>query len=200
MPVTTTSFKMKASSSEGDYELPPTGQQPAVLIGLIDLGTHSRTFGAGANAKTTTTRKLLFVWELVAETSSKGEQFVVAQDFTWSLNQKANLRKFLEGWIGRSLKEEEEYDFALLLGQPCVLNLSEGQTGNGKKFVEVASAAKPMRGLNVPPASNAVFAFSIDAQTNNAPPDLPDWVPPIYGRKVIDDITASEEWGRLAPF
>ncbi len=196
MPATATSFRMKASSSEGEYELPPTGQQPAVLIGLIDLGTHTRTF----NGKSSTNRKLLFVWELVAETSSKGDQFVVGQDFTWSLNAKANLRKFLEGWIGRSLKEDEEFDFAMLLGQACVLNLSEGMTGGGKKFVEVASAAKPMKGLTVPPASNAVFAFSIDAQTNNAPPDLPEWTPMIYGRKVIDDIVASEEWGKLPPF
>ena len=118
-----------------------------------------------------------------------------------TLNTKANLRKFLEGWQGRALKDDEEFDFATLLGSPCVLNLSEGLTGSGKKFVEVASAARPMKGLNVPPPSNAVFAFSLDAETSSASdPVLPDWMPMIYGRKVVDDIKASEEWGKLPGF
>ena len=74
------SWKVKASSTEGgDFELPPSGSYPAVLIGLIDLGTHDREY----NGKTDEVHKLLFVWELVTESKADGDNFVVIKDFTF---------------------------------------------------------------------------------------------------------------------
>src|SRR4051812_15651725 len=112
----------KANNSEGgDFELPPGGMYPAVLVSLIDLGTHERTF----NGQTTEARKLFFVWELTGEFDSKGQPFIVAQDYTWSLHKKAKLRAMIEEWRGKGMSDEEEFDLISLLGKPCMLTLSE---------------------------------------------------------------------------
>lgn len=188
-------FGAKATNKEGgDFELPPSGLHPAVLVALIDLGTHSHTY----NGKTEEKRKIFLVWELTAEHQKSGETFMVAQDYTWSLNVKANFRKMLEAWSGRSFSEDEEFDPIKLIGRPCVVSLSEGKTAGGKKFVEVVGVAQPMRGQAVPPLTVEQFAWhlsQISDQKMEIP--IPEWVPRNYGRPVTDDIKASKEFKAL---
>ena len=60
------SFKMKSSSGEGgQFEIPPAGNHPAVLVGIIDLGTRPSTF----QGKTTDRREVYLVWEQVSPLS-----------------------------------------------------------------------------------------------------------------------------------
>lgn len=195
MSTATTPFRSTATSSEGgDFERPPSGMHPAVLVGLIDLGTHTRTYGG----KTWDARKILFAWELTAEKDKDGNNFIVAQDYTWSLNKKANLRSVIEGWIGRGLRDDEEYDFGQLLGQACIVNLTEGLTAGGKKFTEIASASPVMRGMTVPPKTVTLYAFCLAEEKSSLDdPPIPSWVPLMYGRKVVDEIKASHEWAAL---
>lgn len=198
MATATSPFATKASSSDGgDFELPPSGTHPAVLIGLIDLGTHEREF----NGEKNDVHKLLLIWELTGEHDSKGDPFVVAKDFTWSLNKKAKLRGFVEGYAGRALIDGEEYDLGLMLGQPCMINLTEGTSGKGNKFVDVSSISKPMKGLTVPPTDKQTFALVLSMLTSLKDDwAIPEWVPKLYGRKVEDDIKASREYLKLSPF
>lgn len=191
-------FTKKANSGEGgDFELPPSGMHPAILVGLIDLGTHTREF----NGEKTDQHKLFMVWELTAENDSKGQNFVVGQDYTFSLNKKAKLRGIVEGFLGHMLADGEDFDVALMLGQPCVLNVMEGKSGSGKKFSDVAGVGKPMKGQTVPPATREVFAFSLTMINSTADVlEIPAWVPPIYGRKIPDEIRKSQEYTKLSPF
>lgn len=195
---TAVSFRMSASSGEGgDFEMPPAGSHPAVLIGIVDLGTKDNTY----NGKTSKRHKILLAWELTAEADSKGQNFVVAQDYTWSLNSKAALRTIVEGFKGKALADNEEYDVADMLGQPCMINLSEGMSGGGKKFMEVSGVSKPPRGLTVPPASRDAFVFHWGA-VGSARDDfgLPRWLPKLYGRNVEDDLKTTDEYVALSPF
>jgi len=97
---TAVSFRIPATSGEGgDFELPPSGSHPAILIGIVDLGTRDNTY----NGKTSKRHKIMLAWELTAENDSKGQTFVVAQDYTWSLNSKAQLRTIVEGFRGKGL-------------------------------------------------------------------------------------------------
>jgi len=191
-------FAIKANSGEGgDFELPPSGMHPAVLVGLIDLGTHTREFGG----EKTDQHKLYFCWELTAENDSKGQSFVVGQDYTFSLNKKAKLRGIVEGYLGRSLADGEEFDPMLMVGNPCIVNLKDGVSGSGKKYVEVGGIGKPMKGQTVPPATKEFCIFSL-SQINSTidPIDIPSWVPPIYGRAILEEIKKSHEYGRLPGF
>ena len=110
----------------------------------------------------------------------------------------AKLRAIVEGFLGRSLADGEEYDLALMIGKPCVVNLKDGVSGAGKKFVEVSSIGKPMKGQIIPEQTRESFAFSL-SQVNSVKDDLgiPGWVPPNYGRKIEDEIKKSKEWDKL---
>jgi hypothetical protein len=185
-------FAMRASEKEfEDFELPPPGLHPAVLVSMIDLGTHSFEY----QGKTNELRKVFLVWELTGEFDSGGNPFLVKQDYTLSLGKKANFRRMLEAWAGRSFGPDEDFDALVLLGKPCVVNLSLGTNKDGsKKFIEVTGVSAPMKGQAVPPASHKPFVWHMSqAEPGNDPP-IPEWVPRNYGRLVADDIKKSKEW------
>jgi len=195
---TAVSFRTKASSGEGgDYELPPAGSHPAILVGLVDLGTKDNTY----NGKTSKRHKIMLIWELTAESDSKGQNFVVAQDYTWSLNSKAALRVIVEGFRGRAMADDEEFDLSQMLAQPSMISLSEGTSASGKKFMEVTGLSKPPRGLSVPPATHDSYVFHWGAIGSTKDDfELPDWMPRLYGRMVADDLKATDEYALLPAF
>lgn len=188
----------KANNSDGgDFERPGRGMYPAVLIGLVDLGTHTHVF-QGESKKA---RKLFLAWELSGENDSKGEAFVVGQDYTWSLHKKAKFRALVEGWNGAAMNDAEEFDVSTLLGKTCCVTITEGQTAGGKKFSEIASVGPVMKSMVVPPATRALFGLHISQFNSSVDKvEIPDWMPRIYGRLIADEIKASEEYGNLPPY
>lgn len=197
MSVATSPWTKKATSGEGGaFEMPAGGSYPAVLVGLIDMGTQAVSFGG----ETKDQHKVLLVFELTGECDSKGDTFKLAKDFTFSLNSKAKLRGFLEGWEGRKFSDDENIDLSSYMGRQCVVNVAEGSSANGKKFVDVSSASKPMKGLTVPPPTVEQVCWTFDGQDPRNDPPIPEWVPLLYGRKVADDVKKSKEWSNLTPF
>lgn len=201
--------KVVTTEDKKDFEAPKGGTYPAVLVGLIDLGTHTEDSDKGPRD----VHKILFVWELSAEFDSKGNAFKVWRDFTLSLHNKSNLRPFVQGWLGRKLADNEEFDVSTLHGGKCQVTLTEGTTKNGKSYIDVSAAAQPMKGLTVPDATVDLYAFQFvrgvpDGNGGFAEqqwdpridPDIPDWVPPMYGRSVKAEIKKSKEWAALTPF
>lgn len=180
-----------ANDGGGDFERPDPGTYPAMLIGVVDMGTHSRTY----NGKTTEQRKIYLAWELTAENDSKGNTFVVGQDYTWSFNTKAHYRSLVEGWTGKTLVEGQAFDIRTLVGKPCVIGISEGLSAAGKKFSEISSVGPVMKGLVVPEATRQPFVFSVSSvQSPDLMPEFPGWLPRLYGRLIIDDVKASKEF------
>ena len=193
----TLTFKTSANNSEGAFELPPEGTHAAVLVALIDLGTTESTF----NNETRDRHKLLFVWQLPNELDSNGDPFMVAQDSTWSLHKMAGLRRITEKWLQRPMSDSEEYDLGLMLGQPAQINLIEGVSGNGKKFMEVASVKPHPQPQKVGKPTVEPFAFHLGVLGSTKDElGIPDWVPPLYGKKVSDEIRRSKEYQALPPF
>jgi hypothetical protein len=190
-------FTTKAKSNDvQDYELPPGGTYPAKLVAVIDLGTQTWLYQGQAQSA----RKVYLAWQLLDEAKEDGSPLIVGRDFTHSLHKKANLRAFLESWSGRTLQENEEIDLLDLLETTCNLSISEGLTATGKNYVEVASASKIMRGQVIPSATMQLKCswHLTDAVNADSDPPIPEWLPRIYGRTVIDEIKASAEWKALA--
>lgn len=196
--MSTGTFKKSVSNSEGgNYEIPEAGPYPAVLVGLIGLGTQEETF----EGETKSSEKILLAWELVSEFDSNGSPFILGQSYTWSLSPKAKLRPVVEGMIGRTLQDREEFDLESLVGKPCTLNVTHGMTKAGKEYAKIGGASKPMKGMATPEPSTTPFKFNVKGETSSAgEPEIPAWVPFIYGQKPADVIKRSAEWRNLPAF
>lgn len=199
-------FEIEVSQGEGgDFERPQPDTYTAILVALVDLGTHERTFPNGQKDEV---RKLYFVWELTSDYDSKGKPFLIAQDYTWTLtSDKSKLRKMIEGWLDDPLKDgtkEHPVKFspAQLLGKPCRLVLDDAKAkASGKTFTEILKVKPPRPNEKVPPTEHEPFMFHMSMLGDpKAEPPIPDWVPPLYGRKVVDEIKSSKEYLGLIPF
>lgn len=80
------------------YPLPPEGLHKAVCVDVVDLGELDTKFGSK--------HKLSIIFELEDE-DEEGRRFIVGKRYTWSLNEKSNLRKDLERWLGKKYRSEE---------------------------------------------------------------------------------------------
>jgi hypothetical protein len=192
------------TATDKQYEIPPSGQQAAVLIGVIDLGTHEQESQANDGTKSFWDRRsVLLVWELTdcKMTGMKNQNHVIAQEYTVSFSNKANLRKLIEGWSGNKFKDGDQFDVETLLvpkpgakpvGKPCVVNVVHGKTAKNKDYAKVDGVAKPMKGVTIPPAQNEPLVFDILDPKQEIPAAL--WIPFVYGAKHSDLIKSSKEW------
>ena len=72
-----------------------------------------------------------------------GKQFIVSEWYTFSLGEKANLRRDLNAWRGKALTDEEAAAFNLqnLVGVRCVLTIGYNEGRNGKTYANVNAVA-----------------------------------------------------------
>lgn len=179
------SFVVKASSSGSEgYEIAPDGNHPAVLVALVDLGTQRTEY----NKEVKWQRQVYLVWELTTEKMAgmKDRNHLIARAFTFSFNEKAMLRGFLEKWSGSSFRDGEEFDLAKMLGTPCLLTVIHKQSGSGKTYAKVDGVGKVIKGLKVPEAQNEPVAVEFGEE-------VPGWIPFLYGESVKDVIGRSKE-------
>ncbi|MBP3192975.1 phage replication initiation protein, NGO0469 family [Natronogracilivirga saccharolytica] len=80
------------------YPLPSEGLHHGVCVDAVDLGELDTPFGRK--------HKLSLIWEL-KEIDDDGSHYIVGKRYTWSLNEKANLRKDLERWRGGKFSPEQ---------------------------------------------------------------------------------------------
>lgn len=163
-------------SGEGfDRELPNAGLQDAVCSKIFDLGKHMNRFTGKLQ------HKILVVWELDETMKTgkfEGERFVQHKEYTLSLNEKANLRKDLEGWRGKAIPEEkarEGIDLEKFIGMQCTLTIQHETSKSGTEYAKVVAVA-PV--------------------TKNAPmltPQLPaDWCPDWIKQKMDEGVSSAD--------
>lgn len=132
----------------------PPGNHVAVCYRVIDLGTQ-RTEYLGQEKRQ---HKLLISWEIPDEKMDDGRPFTIGQRFTWSMSEKANLRRVLESWRGRAFTEDDfganGFDIKNVIGVGCMLNVVH-ETKAGKTYANIASVAKLPKGMNAPAPTNA---------------------------------------------
>lgn len=171
----------------GDFEIPPAETLPAVLIGLVDLGTQEHAYGVQVERK----RKVYLCWELTSERKSGSNQnHVIARDYTLSLDAKANLRAVCDAVRGKPIADGEQFDLRKLLGRPCLVAVEHGTTDKGRQFAKVKGVSQPVRGMTVPKPQNAPYSWLIGSEK---PFEAPPWLPFLYGRRVADVIRGADE-------
>jgi hypothetical protein len=141
----------------------PPGLHRAVCYRLIDLGTHISTYQGQSNTR----RQVMLTWELSDEFMDEAKPFSVSKFYTWSMGDKANLRKDLEAWRGKPF---EPIDFGPngrfnprnLIGAPCMLNLVHEAKQNGDIRVKIAGIAPLAKGMDKPSLINPKLFFDLD--------------------------------------
>lgn len=182
--------KATAGKGGGTTERAPAGNHPAVLVAIIDLGEQWNDGYQGAPGSWQ--HRAYFVWELVTkkQTGFKDRNHVIAIDLTWSMNEKAKLRLWIEARTGRKIPDGESFDILTELGKECLLNV----VMNGD-YPKIAGLSAIPEGFTIPPALLKPVAWELDEKNLGA---IPEWCPWLYGTSIPDVVRQSKELGGKA--
>lgn len=103
--------------------------------------------------------RLSFELPLKTKVFKEGEPakpITIHKEYTFSMAEKANLRKLVEGMIGTTLIDHEAYAFDIetLVGMECLLGIKHKKTAKGNIRAEIASSSPLMEGQTCPTAIN----------------------------------------------
>ena len=106
---------MKIKSNNSNFEPCPEFTGKGVCVDVTPLRKQQSQFGERDVFK--------IVFEVDLDRDDGSRFCVWSRNFTPSLNEKANLRKFMRGWFGRDLTkaELEDFDTESLIGKPAQL-------------------------------------------------------------------------------
>lgn len=96
-------LKPWAKASEGTVQ--------CVLVDVIDLGLHMESFQGGPMKQK---HKCALVWQIDEINPDTEKRFEMSKEFTVSMNENANLRKFLGLWRGKSYTDDQAAEGAPL--------------------------------------------------------------------------------------
>ena len=126
-------MKLSYKSGGGSFEPCPEYTGRAVCVDVTPPEKQQSQYGEREVFK--------LVFE-VEETRQDGSPFCVwSKPFTPSLNEKANLRKFLKQWFGRDLNAQElqEFDTEDLIGKPAFLVVIHEEGNNGETYSNISA-------------------------------------------------------------
>lgn len=117
---------MLVAETSGTYELAPVGVYSAVCVRLINMGMQETSYGLK--------HQVHLAFE-IDEKMGDHRPFLMMQNYTMSLNDKARLRLDLQAWRGRAFSAEElkGFDLKTVLGKPLqvsVVHSADGQYAN----------------------------------------------------------------------
>lgn len=190
--------KIKAEASI--FEVPSEGIHPAVVVAVIDLGTHMRDRDEKKDGKATGNKVQkptveVFIGFELAERKSDGTPFIVGQPFTLSLAPLATLPKLYKA-CGLAVPEpgEESIVQEVFAGKRLGLNLSHKQSkdkqGKDRTFVKIeAFLPADKRDEPFEPAFPPVYWELGDELVEDTFAGLPR----IFGQRIEDVIADSVE-------
>lgn len=156
------------SKGSGGGFKPEIGIHNVVCVQLVDFGEQPKEW-AGKIIGTAPKINIGFEFvdiELEGENGAYHPLWGIQE--TNSTGKKANLRKFIDGWRGKPLTEEEakSFDVGALLGQACQLVIGLNKNNNPKvdAIVRANQKLEPTRELK---------EFFMEEDYNG---DLPDWL------------------------
>lgn len=124
------------------------GQFAMVCVDVVDLGIKVETF------QTQEPREVHKVALVFASGEAQGDDLtIVTVEMTLSANEKANLRKFLESWRGKSYtaaQAEAGLPITKLYGQAALVSIEHVTTRKGRKFAKITSIAPLPKAMQSP--------------------------------------------------
>lgn len=167
---------MAKESGGGGYEPVEEGMHQAVCYGVYDLGTQ---FNERYN---NSQHKVLLCWEfpeIRVAFEKDGKEFdlpkAIYKEYTLSLGEKANLRKDLQTWRGKSFTKEEllGFDITKLLGVNCLIQVVHNESG-GKVYANISTIVPVPQKQWVNPENEPRY-YSIE-EGMDLPENTPKWI------------------------
>jgi hypothetical protein len=131
-----------SEGGSGTFQLATEGVVRGVCADVIDLGIRP-----GFEGKPTPKVALVFQ---IDELDKDGKPLQVQQWFTLSMNDKANLKKFLESWRGKKFEmgEAGQFDLYKLVGAGALLTLVHGKPNQQNRvYANIQSISPMMKGM-----------------------------------------------------
>lgn len=152
----------------GNFKPCPEGNHIAACYRIIDFGTQKNTF----KGKEKEQHQILISWEIPDEKMDDGRPFTINGKYTWSMSEKANLRKALESWRGKPFVEADfetnGFDIKNILGAGCMLNVVH-RHDDGNTYTDIKSVARLPKGIVAPkPINPFVFVWLTPDEFSNA--------------------------------
>lgn len=156
---------MYIEKPKSDFELVPAGNHVAICYRFIDLGTQSTEWQGKKSHK----RKVLISWELPNELMTSGDfagqPFTIGKRYTWSMHEKAELRKDLESWRNRAFGDDDfegpnRFNVKNIIGKPCMLSIVH-DSKDGSTYSNIKGIASLPKGMTVPAPINPPVYFAL---------------------------------------
>ena len=187
-----------------DFKKIPPGTYVARCFQLVDLGDQLQDGKYGASVQ----RKARIQWEVFGE-DDEGQPLTVEIDgnhapmtigktYTFSISEKAGLRKDLVSWRGREFTPEElaGFDITNILGAYCMLSIIHTDK-DGKTYTNI-SAIIPLPSAfkaNKPEGHHEEIIFNLDEPEQSVFNKLPDWM-----KETIQKSPQYAEWASTESF
>lgn len=161
-------------------ELIPTGNYPARIYEIIELGTVDSQW-MGEPKKT---HKIRIGFELPTEkrvfNEEKGEQpMVISKEMALSFGDLAGLRKIIEAVEGRKITDAEavNYDVLEILGKPLLVTVSHSEPNEqGIVYANATTFSPLIKGLTVDPLTNKTRVLTYENWDEELYNSLPDFL------------------------
>jgi hypothetical protein len=166
----------------GDFKRAPSGSHISVCNLVADCGLQP-----GSQAFPKPKRKLYIRFEIPSERIEYEKDgkthegpMTIGSFYSASMNEKATLRKHLEGWRGKAFSDEqaEQFDVSAIAGKACMLSVIESDSG-GKTYSNIASISALPKGITVPQAENELLVYVPDDDgrfSSSVFAKLPQWL------------------------
>lgn len=143
------SDKITAKGNDSKFKPHPQGQFIGQCVDTIDLGERVESF-AGQPKKLA--HKCALIFRTGEKNAETGEYIDIGKEFTVSMGDKANLRKFLEQWRGKKYDAEtvkKGVPLDKLTGNWALLSVGHRDSANGRTYADITAAVgvpEKMRG------------------------------------------------------
>jgi len=159
----------KLPQPSATFTPPPAGTFPAVCYRILDLGTQDSSY----MGKPRRAHKILISWEIKDDDAvmDDGRPFSIHQQYTWSMNERAALRKDLESWRGKQFVESDfgpdGFDLKALLGVGCFMGVVHKNV-DGTVYANISAISKLPKGMAVAPLVNKPVILWLDETFDEA--------------------------------
>jgi hypothetical protein len=176
--------KPKAS---GTFVPCPAGTHKAVLVKIVDLGTHEKEFRNGGRGPW---HEVALVWEVAQRLRPDGLPFLLAKQYTASLAEGTGLRDVLETLEGRRFANDLDVELEDFLGRPCLLKVSQEVSKAGKAFNRIDDVLALIEGMDAPEPTHELVFY--DTDMGEPGPELAD-LPHVFVDGQLTPIVAAVE-------